>query len=505
MGSLLRPWLVVLACRGGAPEPVLEVTAAVEDNPHGAGMTAVLQVEASEPVTLAIEVVDPDGARSWTVDAAAATHEHLLLGLRPGVDSEVRVTASGASGTVAAPSLWWAAEPLPDDAPLFEVSGVQGEPGVTLLHVGGDRAWMVDGTGTPVWTLPLHPFTHQIAVTERGTLLCQLERSHVVEVALSGEVLRAWTTDETQEDVVLVDLPYLHHDVVELPGGHLLALSVEERVLPTYPSSDREPGPDEADVPVAGDLVVELDEAGAVVRSWALLDLLDPTRIGYGSVGNEYWHGYLPAGDTRDWSHGNAVWWDAEQDRFLVSLRHQDAVVAVDADTSTIDWIFAPDANWSEPWASLVLRPEGPDDLPAYHQHAARLTPEGTLLLFDNGNARASPFEERVLPEDNHSRCLEVAIDAQAGTWSTVWTFGRVLGPELFSLSHGDCDRLPETGNTLVTFTRVLGDPEGEGTTVFEVDPSGEVVWTLVATSTSEDSHGETFRSERVAGLIPGR
>ena len=48
-----------------------------------------------------------------------------------------------------------------------------------------------------------------------------------------------------------------------------------------------------------------------------------------------------------------------------------------------------------------------------YAQHAPQITPQGTLLLYDNGNYRASPFDSLVLDSANYSRAVEYRINEQ--------------------------------------------------------------------------------------------
>jgi hypothetical protein len=95
-----------------------------------------------------------------------------------------------------------------------------------------------------------------------------------------------------------------------------------------------------------------------------------------------------------------------------------------------------------------------------------------------------------------------VALDHQAGTWTTVWSWGDHLADNHFSGSLGDCDLLPDTGNHLITFGN-LKNPLLPGVRVYEVAPDGNVVWQLSLLGAVD--RATLYRAERVAPVIPGR
>ena len=481
-------------------EPVLSV------NDHGAGLTAWLDLTTDRPVTLALEVTGPDATRTWTVETEADVHHALLTGFRPDADHDVVVTAVAADGTTASATETWHSEPLPETTPAFDVVGGPGpmEPGVTLFKLAF-HLYMVDADGIVVWFAPAPALTHEVELTERGTLRYHAGTSLVEEVALSGEVLSTWATDEGVPGSVVVAPDILHHDVAELPDGNLLALGVEVRTFPDYPASETDPRPTQPEAEVIGDVVYELAPDGTVVHAWPLLDRLDPYRIGYDSLTGAYWAGTFGSG-ARDWSHANAIAYDPVRDEVVVSLRHQDTVVALSRTTGDVAWLFAPDTHWGAPLQPLVLQPEGPTDLPAFHQHSASITPDGHLLMFDNGNGRASAWERELPSAQRWSRCLEAAIDPDAGTWTTVWSWGEQLtgGEAHYAGKVGDCDLLPETGNHLITFGS-LDNPALPAVKLVEVDAAGGVVWELGVEAAGPDQVPSMFRSERVDGVIPGR
>lgn len=488
---------------GGAPgetgrdleAPAFVTGPAVELDPGPALLVGRLTAVTDRPA--ALEITVDDGAVRWTQTSAAATrHEVLLLGLRPGARHHVSVVAVGGGRERTLPLY---VPPLPDWPRVTVTSDpARMEPGLTLTQVGPYLA-MLDAAGVARWALPDVDEPHEATVTPRGTVRVVSGRTRIVEVDLAGNEVASWRAARTHrdpDDGVPVDVAALHHDAHELPNGNLLALSIERRRFPDYPTSETDPGAPRAGAWVAGDVVVELAPDGAVVNAWPLLDRLDPYRFGYDGIEGAYWEAFYGGDDVKDWSHANAVWYDAERDEVLVGLRHQDAVVALDHATGEVTWILAPEAGWRPPWDALRLRPAGPAIEP-FHPHGAKLTPAGRLMLFDNGSGRASPFDAPLPDALNRSRGLELALDHTARTWTA--TLQVEASPPVFADTVGDCDPLPRTGNVLVTFGNVTGR-EQDGVQILEAtrtDPP-EVVFDLRLPRPAM-----TFRAQRVTGVLP--
>lgn len=498
----MRWWLVVLgACAGEDSdppirrvwEPFLEEPA-LRENPD-AGLTLFLDLVLDAPTLLRVTI--DDGRRVWTQEVQGGlAPEVLLLGFTPGSEAEIRVDSIGGTELYGTRTLRTTIPPLPEGFPTFTVSADADamEPGVTLIASGGLLV-MVDPEGVPVWFKEVDGVVHGTARFSDGSLAYVLDRSTVEAVDLAGRSVRRWRARTADEpDGIAVDVESFHHDVVELPDGGFASLSVERRQVEDYPADERTAGTT-APAWVAGDVIVEVDADGTVRRSLPLLDLLDPTRIAYDAVVGDFWEdfGSWRGDDVKDWSHGNALWHDAPTDSWLVSLRHQDAVIAVSRATGTLRAILAPPANWPPELDGLLVRPAEPAGFAyAYHQHGAKTTPDGNVLMFDNGNRRASAWEPVTPDAENTSRCVEYTFH-DATTYEVAFEY---VGP--FSGSLGDCDLLPETGNHLVTFGNVK-DPALPGVRIVEVTPDGTEVFVLEVPQPAT-----AFRAERMPGLIPG-
>lgn len=525
---MIRTWVVLLAvgCKGdddgtdtGPADPPTSETGTVadslfasppawRDNTDGALLVGFVDLTTTEATTVSITIDDGVGVRTIDDPVSGTTHSVRILGLRPDTVHELTVTATGTRAESA--PLTVTVGPLPPDFPVVQVltaDKARMEPGVTFTVIGSYLE-MFDADGVAAWYMPSPAeHIHQVAYTDRDTLLVHVERTLIMEITLTGAVVRQWRSQRTPlpADAIEIAAYALHHDVFELPNGNFLGLSVESRLLPDYPQSEIDPDVPHAEANVAGDIVLEFQPDGTLVHAWPLFDRLDPYRIGYDGLKGDYWEGFFP-GDIKDWTHANAIWYDPVRDEVVVSLRHQDAVIGLNHTTGDVEWIFAPEENWPVELQPKLFQPVNPAEIRPYHQHGAKLSPEGTLMMFDNGNNRSSPFAPVLGTDDNFSRGIEIALDHTTNTWTVVWQFGQGLDPNRFSGSQGDCDPLPLTGNRLVVFGNIK-NPVVPGVELFEVTsgPNPEVVWDFVTPDQGAGIRPNTYRAERLTDVIPGR
>ena len=76
------------------------------------------------------------------------------------------------------------------------------------------------------------------------------------------------------------------------------------------------------------------------------------------------------------------------------------------------------------------------------------------MLLYDNGDDRASPFDARVPDASNYSRAVEYDINEDTMEVSQVWEYVST-NETLYTKSVGDADWLSGRGNVLVTFGNI--------------------------------------------------
>jgi len=499
-------------------------------------LAAQVTFTTDRPTTVTLEF--DDGQRRWTVDIGqAATLDHVvpILGMRPGRTHDIRVIVTDEDGgTSTSEGLVVTTDPLPGDFPPIDVRVSKPdrmEPGVTLFEPvyraeddterDSHLLVAVDAAGEVVWYYRSAQPASDARRLRNGNLLYRTGRAGpLYEIDMLGNMVSEWHTHRTPEALVgtesiLVDIETLHHETFETSSGSILAISTELRVYDDYLTSDTDPDAPRAPSEVLGDVLVEFGRQGEVLREVALLDLVDPYRIGYDSLGWGGWRTQFPEAETyprRDWAHANAVVMDADERYALVSLRQQDAVLKIDWDMGTLVWILGNHSDWGPAWQDYLLQPQGNLRWP-YHQHAPTITPEGTVLMFDNGNYRARPFDEPAPPSESFSRAVEYRIDDDTMEVEEVWSYGGPGDERFFARFLGDADWMPQTGNVLINYGGLVSDasgaPIGEGAghnwvRIVEVthESPAEKVFELFIDD-ARPAGWSVFRAERLPSLYP--
>ena len=175
------------------------------------------------------------------------------------------------------------------------------------------------------------------------------------------------------------------------------------------------------------DGIMEINPQGETVHLWHAWEHLDPeTDI---VCCKEFYH---------EWSHANSVKAGSNGD-VLISFRELSTVMRISWPEGKVHW------KWGDGWIS--------------HQHDATYTPEGNMLVFDNG-----PHH----PTVPRSRVVEVDMN----TSEIIWQY---YPEHVFSLMSGHiagAERL-SNGNTLIC--------EGQSGRIFEVTPECDVCWEWIS------------------------
>ena len=207
-----------------------------------------------------------------------------------------------------------------------------------------------------------------------------------------------------------------HHDYYEMENGNLLIVSDD------FYNDDG----------TVEDYIVELDrKTGKIVRTFDLKDILKMT-----DGKSENWSAY-------DWFHNNSVWYDKKSNSITLSGRHQDAVINIDYKTGKLNWIIGDSTNWSEEYQKYFFKPvDGTNFEWQWSQHAAMITPEGYVFLFDNGNNKSKNKDEYVDATNSYSRGVMYKIDTKRMTIEQVFEYGKERGASFYSPYISDVDYL---------------------------------------------------------------
>ena len=409
-------------------------------NPNGTTpLAGVVEFETDLPVGAELTIIDGNDVRTIDFPREVQVHYLPVLGLKPGQTYAVKVAILPGQmiGTLSATT-----GPLPADFParIVHVSTpLAMEPGYTLLDCfsrGGDHrpgyTMILDAVGDVVW------YTTQCwsGVLQRpnGELMARTNQT-LTWMDMVGNLRSLHLQDPGLG---------LHHEIEPTPHGTYLSLTAHSVAVPAFPTSQTDPHAPLAPATLHDESVVEFLPDGSLRREWPLLELTDPQRIGYDSLNS--------TATGLDWVHTNAATYNASDDSIVVSSRHQDALYKFSRRTGQLIWILGNHANWSAAFQPYLLDPVGTPFRWQYHQHAPMWTAAGTLLVFDNGNYRASPFDGTTpVPEaQNFTRGVEFQIDENLMQVRQVWQYGENAPERLYSYFIGDADSLPVTGNRLL-------------------------------------------------------
>ena len=369
----------------------------------------IFKTETSVSPKVTIEGDDEISTYEYTFDEGT---EHFLpiYGLYPDRDNTVVVEYGDVSKKITITT-----EALPDDfilptsvdADKDELSNdlyffTPSSGGYTCAYdVNGDVRWYL--TINSIWEINRLDNGHMMLSTER-LVNSPYYMTGLYEMDLLGKIYKEYS------------LPGgYHHDYFEMPNGNLLVASDD------FTSGDG----------TVEDYIVELDrETGEVVKTFDLKDVLNME-----DGKSENWIEY-------DWFHNNSVWYDEATNSITLSGRHQDAVINIDYDSGDLNWIIGDPTNWSEEYQEYFFTPVGDDFEWQWSQHAAMITPEGYVFIFDNGNNKSKNEDEYVPAEDSYSRGVMYKIDTDKMTIEQVFEYGKERGSEFYSPYISDVDYL---------------------------------------------------------------
>jgi Arylsulfotransferase (ASST) len=297
---------------------------------------------------------------------------------------------------------------LPTDFPTLDASGrapdgwyltsypyLSGSPYVMVLDRYGTPVWWYDDVefGNPVdmrfWSaseLSAFGWPDRPAVSWVGGTTYVLRR-------LDGSEITRWGGG----------LGLDRHDLDPTPRGTVFTIRYVRRNCPAVPSECVDMtayGGGASDVLVDAE-ILELNRSGQVVWKWSTRD-----HIGLGESARLLEHpAHLLRNADGSWdlTHINSV--DAVKGGVVFSARHLDALYRVNRSTGDIVWKIG---GTRRP-ESLTVVNGGVSGIPLAMQHDARVLPDGTVTVYDNGTTMSRP-----------PRMVRFSVDAAAGTATVV-------------------------------------------------------------------------------------
>ena len=369
-------------------------------------LTALIIFETEEVVEPTVIINGKDENTTFTNTFESNTVHYLpIYGLYPDYNNEITIKYGNISKTI-----YIKTDKLPDDFILpTNVASNKSKLNNELYFFSPSSKGYVcayDINGDVRWYLTEN-FTWNINRLENGNLLISTERlvnppyytTGLYEMNLLGKIYTEFKLEGGY-----------HHDYFELENGNLLV------------ASDNFVGG------TVEDYIVELDrKTGNIVKKFDLKNILN---INDGK--SENWTDY-------DWFHNNSVWYDKKTNSITLSGRHQDAVINIDYDSGELNWIIGDSTNWSSEYQKYFFKPIGGFEW-QWSQHAAMITPEGYVFIFDNGNNKSKIKEDYVPATDSYSRGVMYKIDTNNMTIEQVWQYGKERGSSYYSPYISDVD-----------------------------------------------------------------
>lgn len=274
--------------------------------------------------------------------------------------------------------------------------------GYTVAYdVNGEVRWYL--TNYALWKIDRLQNGHLLVSTER-LINNPYYMTGLYEIDLLGKIYTEFSLEGGY-----------HHDYYEMENGNLLVASDD------FNNKDG----------TVEDYIVELDRTtGKIIKTFDLkkvLNMEDGQSENYTSY---------------DWFHNNSVWYDKKTDSITLSGRHQDAVINISYQTGELNWIIGDSTNWSSEYQKYFFTPVGDNFEWQWSQHAAMITPEGYVFLFDNGNNKSKNKDEYVDASNSYSRGVMYKINTEKMMIEQVFEYGKEKGSSFYSPYISDVDYL---------------------------------------------------------------
>ncbi len=435
-----------------APAPVIDASLVAPNPASALSATVSVRVRQGDSVAVRFRLSDaPANADSITPAVLLVGDSAVIpvLGLLPDRQYEVRTVAYGSGGTKVGDPLTLTTGPLPADLPMYSASGSDPSPGF-VVFAAGMYGVVIDNSGRVVWyrRFPNGPGLSFMAepngrYVARPVTPDPTDIDSWVEIDPLGNITRTLGC--------ALGLQPRPHDLISVSDGSYWLMCDESRTM------DLSSEGGVAGARVTGTTVQHVSAAGTLLFRWSPFDHFAITDVALSER----------TGAVVNWTHGNALDIDADGN-LIVSFRNLDEITKIDASTGAVIWRLGGRRNQFTFF-----------ELPATafsHQHSARMTSPGELILLDNiGNPGESRSERYTLDEATRTARLAHSYGAVPGALTQI-------GGSVQSLSGG---------RILVSF--------GTAGRVEEYDASGRVMWRI------EGHAGYVFRAQRIRSLyVPG-
>lgn len=371
-----------------------------------------------------------------------------VVGLYPGSDNKVGLHLTYSDGSEVEIFFTISTPELPDDAARIPKTspGVSGSvdmaEGLTYLSPINSYIMAVDHNATIRWYLNdtyFSPgnFPQNFAFTnfirlKNGNFLVNFWKKYLYEITITGRCVKF---------IDLTKMRYgLHHDMYEMMDGNLL-LCIED-----HESEFMEDNIGIFDYKHANTLKKYADYKQFVTTKRTYQPNIDSVL-----------------GGKKDWLHINRAIYHEEKGFFVISARHQNAIIASKDNGNNnygkmdvgLLWILGSHYGWEQEFNKFLLKPidesgrEITDNekldkefwpwgqhsvnfVDANSQMSSKDPNDVDVILFNNGNYRSFDSNKQVRSDENYSGGVHYRINIKDMTVKIIWKFGSELGSKRY-------------------------------------------------------------------------
>ena len=469
---------VSLACGGDEPAPTLSALTATGE---GRAMYPPF-----DPDVRHYAVGCDDGALTLSLSSASADTRLEVNGAGyPNRDAVVELTdLTGDSDVVIAlgdgeKRATYTVHCLPDNFPTITARKMPGHSDILIAAAfTGRYVAIIDANGVPRFHRSdaayitffkyhrngLYPYSY---ARESGSVTDYAGQDH------DDREFVVLDRDLNEVDVVQVVPPLTltdSHDFLIKPDGNYVLMSYEPARRDLRAFNDEDGEPYGAAEPTRDSVIQEITPEREQVflwNSWDHLAIEDCTQHRF----------------PDDYAHINSL--EIVDGDIIGSFRGCSQVLRIDGTTGDIVWLLGQsnrgDADWLASGAPAPLKIVDDPYGEFCGQHAARLRPNGNLVLYDNGvHCQVDPATGTAARESNvFSRAVEYSLDPENGraTFLRHHSLHGAFAHVGFAAGHLE---LLDNGNWLVSWGRGRGDTAPDAS-ITELDPlTGEELLTIV-------------------------
>jgi arylsulfate sulfotransferase len=366
-----------------------------------------------------------------------------IAGLYPGVENKVRVKLEYVDGRSEGREYNITTDDLPNDIKRIPII-MPGKytpsamaNGLTFMAPINTCFFAIDGKGIVRWYLNEGyyipgDFSDGAFISfirlNNGNFLIDMWKKYLYEVTIIGRCVKF---------IDLTNMRYgLHHDMYELDDGKLL-LCIEdhdEDVIEDYIG------------------IFDYNNSHSLIKYADFKEIIPTNRAYQPNIDSIL-------GGKKDWLHINRVIYHKDRDFFVISARHQNAIVGVKEKQSCsygqMDmiplWILGSHSGWEDKFKPYLLTPidDGGKEIKdndlldknfwPWGQHSVRFIDinrernskdynEIDIILFNNGNYRSYDKTKQIKSSENWSEAVHYRIHIKDMTVKRIWSFGKELG-----------------------------------------------------------------------------